>query len=273
MSSDGNDGAGGVGNSGNSGANAAGNQNSAADSLGNAAESVADALGQAVDAVADAVNGMLGSATDATGLSDAIGNLADMLGLDAKDLQGLVGAAFMGAITGGLPGAVMGVVNALVGGSLQSAARDAVASNLPSAMQPLANMAIDAFAGKIPGAAASSNLQGVLGTLATGALTNGRVPGLGDLASVAREMHNLSHVASGVMDSVTRGDFASALDAVSALEGSLDSSFGQAREIAGNVAAAVDRGYGVYAEGGHGSFGDAVEGLAISTAQLMTQRA
>lgn len=268
MSSDGSDGAGGVG--GSDGSNAG--QSSAADGLGNAAESVADSLGQAVDAVADAVTGMLGSVTDAAGLSDAIGNLADMLGLDAKDLQGLVGAAFMGAITGGLPGAVMGVVNALVGGSLQDAARDAVSSNLPASMQPLANMAIDAFAGKIPGASTSSSLQGVLGTLATGALTNGRVPGLGDIASVAREMRGLSNVASSVMDSAMRGDFADAVDAVSTLEGSLNSAFGQASRISADVVSQFSRGHGVYADGGHGDFGDAVERLAVSTAQLMAQR-
>ncbi|MCL1636042.1 hypothetical protein M2650_15565 [Luteimonas sp. SX5] len=269
MSSDGSDGASGVGGGG--GSNAAGNDNST-DGLGNAAEAAADALGQAVDAVADAVTGMLGSVTDAAGLSDAIGNLADMLGLDAKDLQGLVGAAFMGAVTGGLPGAVMGVVNALVGGSLQDAARDAVSSNLPASMQPLANMAIDAFAGKIPGASTSSNLQGVLGTLATGALTNGRVPGLGDIASVAREMRSLSNVASSVMDSAMRGDFADAVDAVSTLEGSLNRSFAEASRISADVASQFGRGNGVYADGGHGDFGDAVERLAVSTAQLMAQR-
>lgn len=268
MGSDGSDGAGGVGGSGGSNAG----QSSAADGLGNAAESVADSLGQAVDAVADAVGGMLGSVTDAAGLSDAIGNLADMLGLDAKDLQGLVGAAFMGAITGGLPGAVMGVVNALVGGSLQDAARSAVSSNLPASMQPLANMAIDAFVGKIPGAATSSNLQGVLGTLATGALTNGRVPGLGDIASVAREMRGLSNVASSVMDGAMRGDFADAVDAVSTLEGSLNSAFSQASRISSDVASQFSRGHGVYADGGHDDFGDAVERLAVSTAQLMAQR-
>ncbi|TWH99728.1 hypothetical protein IP90_03036 [Luteimonas cucumeris] len=270
MGSDGNDGAGGVGNS-NSSANSAGNQNNAADSLGNAAESVADAIGQAVDAVADAVSSVLGSASE-TGLGDALGNLADMLGIDAKDLQGLVGAALMGAITGGLPGAVMGVVNALTGGSLTSAARDAVASNLPSAMQPLANLAIDRFASAIPGAVSSTSLQGVLGTLATGALTNGRVPGMSEIASVARSMHDLSHVASGVMDSVTRGDFASALDAASALEGGLNRSFEQAREIAGNVSATFARGHDVYPEGGHGAFGDTVERLAVATTQLMARR-
>ncbi len=269
MSSDGSDGAGGVGGSG--GSNSASNDSST-DGLGNAADSVADSLGQAVDAVADAVSGMLGSVADAAGLSEAVGNLANMLGLDPQDLQGLVGAAFMGAITGGLPGAVMGVVNALVGGNLQDAARSAVSSNLPASMQPLANMAIDAFAGKIPGAATSSSLQGVLGTLATGALTNGRVPGLGDIASVAREMRGLSNVASSVMDSAMRGDFADAAHAVSTLEGSLNSAFSQASRISSDVAAQVSRGNGVYAEGGRGDFGDAVERLAVSTAQLMAQR-
>lgn len=268
MSSDGSDGAGGVGGSGGSNAG----QNSAADGLGNAAESVADSLGQAVDAVADAVSSMLGSVTDATGLSEAVSNLANMLGLDPQDLQGLVGAAFMGAITGGLPGAVMGVVNALVGGSLQDAARSAVSSNLPASMQPLANMAIDAFAGKIPGASTSSSLQGVLGTLATGALTNGRVPGLGDVASVARELRGLSNVASNVMDSAMRGDFADAVDAVSTLEGSLNGAFSQASRISSDVVSQFSRGNGVYADGGHGDFGDAVERLAVSTAQLMAQR-
>lgn len=260
--SDGSDGAGGVGGSnGSSGAD----NSSAADSLGAAA----DAVSAAVDSLSSAISDALGGLADAAGLSDALGGLAQALGLDTQDLQGIVGAAVMGMVTGGLPGAVMGVVNGLVGGSLTEAARDAVAANLPSAMQPLANLAIDQFAGRIPGA--NTSLQSALGTLANGALTNGRAPDIGDLGAVARSLSDLQSVARDAIGSVTRGDFASAAEAVASLDGGLQAQFDRAREVTSAVTDAMSRGFGAQ-PGGLTGFEGRVEQLAVDTARLLSLR-
>lgn len=264
MSSDGSDSAGGVGNDGPSSADT---QNST-DSLGD----IADSLGDIAQGINDAVNGALGSMADATGLSDALGNVADALGLDAQDLQGLVGAAIMGAITGGLPGAIMGVVNALVGGSLQNAARDAISANVPAALQPLANMMLDKVIGQIPGAKASANPLDAISTLATGALTNGRVPGLDDLSAVARDLRSLTEAGRGLVDGFTSGNPEQALDAVQALDGNLSHAVDLAREITANVTESVRDGNGIHANGGYGTYGDVVEAFAVSTARMMLAR-
>ncbi len=268
---DGSDGAGGVGGSnGASGANGVGNDNSAAEGLGNAAESVADAIGTAVDSLSDAISNALGSIGDVAGLSSALGQLGDMLGIDANDLQGLVGAALMGAITGGLPGAVAAVAQSLIGGSLTDAAHDAVtSSSMPASLQGLANMAIDTFARGIPGALNASNLQGTLGTLASGALTNGRAPSATDIGEVARAFTGLADVARDTFNGVAGGHFASAADAASAFDGSLRTAFDQGRQVAQDVASRLSEGRGVYAEGGNGAIGDAAEQLAVSTARLI----
>lgn len=264
--SDGSDGAGGVGGGSGSGAGSAGNDTSASDAIGNAA----DALGDAVDSLSEAVSNAIGSMAEAVGIDDALGQIADALGIDAKDLEGIVGAAIMGAITGGLPGAVMGAVNALVGGSLTDAARSAVADNLPAAMQPFANLAIDKFAGQIPGA--NTSFQGALSSLAAGALTNGRTPDIGDLGAVARSLNDVQTAARGLMDAATRGDFASAVDAVASLDGTLQGQFNQARDIASNVTASFAEGHEVYANGGHDAYGNAVEQLAVDATRLLANR-
>lgn len=270
---DGSDGAGGVGGSGgNNGANASSNDTSTADGLGNTAQSVANAVDQAVDALSAAVSNALGSVTDAAGLGSALGQLGDMLGIDAQDLQGLVGAALMGAIAGGVPGAVAAVAQSLIGGSLTDAARDAVAANVPAQFQGLANMAIDTFADGIPGAVSASSLPGAIGTLASGALTNGRAPSINDLGEVARAMTGFTDVARDVLGAATSGDIASAADAARAVESSLRGSFEQGRQIADQVAASLDNGSGVYANGGRDAFGNAAEQLAVSTARLLAGR-
>ncbi|HVI59580.1 MAG TPA: hypothetical protein VM619_12025 [Luteimonas sp.] len=263
---DGSDGAGGVGNGG---SNAASNSASDADGIGNAAESVADAIGQAVDSLAEAIGNALGAVGDVTGLSSALGQLGDMLGIDADDLQGIVGAALMGAVTGGLPGAVAAVAQSLVGGSLTDAAKDAVSANLPSQFQGIASLAIDTFARGIPGALDASHLQGALGTLASGALTSGRAPSATDIGEVARAITGLTDVAREAFNGVAGGHFDSAADAATAFDGSLRSAFEQGRQVAQDVATRLGEGRGVYAEGGRDAFGDAAERLAVSTARLI----
>lgn len=257
--SDGSDGAGGVGGGGNSGANGA---ESAADSIGAAAEAAAEALGAAIS---EALSGL----ADAAGLSDALGGFAEALGLDAKALEGILGAAAIGFATGGLPGAVMGVVNGLVGGSIADAARDAVSANLPSAMQPFANMAIDTFASRVPGA--NTSVQSALGAFASGALTNGRAPDIGDLGAVARSLSDVQSAARSALDVVTSGHFSSVQDAVSSLDGSLQSQFDVARAAAGGVVGAMERGLGTHPSGQTG-FAGVVEQLAVDTAQMMMRR-
>lgn len=267
--SDGNDGAGGVGGS-NGGSGSAGNDTSAADAVGNAA----GALGAAADSLSAAISDALGAVANGLasglGLDGVMGQIADALGLDVQDLQGLLGAAVLGGVTGGLAGAVMGVVNSLAGGSLAEAARDAVAQNLPTSLQPLANAAIDQFASTLPGTTPS--LQGALASFASGALSNGKAPDLGDLSAVARSLGDLQSAARGFMDAATRGDFTSAAEAVSALDGRLAEGMAQMGRATSAVGAAVSQGHTAYAQGGHGSFGNAVEQLAVDTARLMANR-
>lgn len=258
--------AGGVGNGG---SNAAANDTSASDGIGSAAESVAEAIGQAVDSLAQAIGNALSAVGDAAGLSSALGQLGNLLGVDADDLQGIVGAALMGAVSGGLPGAVAAVAQSLIGGSLTDAAQDAASANLPSQFQGLASLAIDTFARGIPGALDAGHLQGALGTLASGALTGGRAPSATDIGEVARALTGLADVARGVFDGVAGGDFDTAADAASALDGSLRTTFEQGRQVAQEVAARLAEGRGVYAEGGRDAFGDAAERLAVSTARLI----
>lgn len=259
--SDGSDGAGGVGNSGGGADSGA----SASDAVGNA-----EALGQAVESLSEAISAALGSVADALGLDAAIGQIADALGLDAQSLQGILGAAVVGALTGGVPGAIAAVANALTGNTLAEAARSAVADNLPEAFQPFANIAIDKFTSGIPGANVS--LAGALSELASGALTNGRAPDIGDLGAVARSLGDLQSAASGLVGAATSGNFGNAADAVAALESSLSRGMSQANGIASGVASAFGQGHGVYAEGGHGAFGDAVERVAVDTARLLGNR-
>lgn len=255
---DGSDGAGGVGGSGNGGASDTSASN---DSLGGLAESVSEAVGDLADAVSNALG------LDSGAFGDALSGLADALGLDAQDLQGIVGAAVLGAITGGLPGAVMGVVNGLVGGSLTDAAREAVASNVPAAMQPFANLAIDAFAGRIPGA--NTSLQGALANFAGGALTNGRAPDIADIGAVARSLTDVRSLAGGLMAGI---DVSSPQAAVASFESALDRGFFDARSVAANVVDGFARSGSAHANGGNGAFGDAVEALAVDVARMLANR-
>lgn len=267
--SDGSDGAGGVG--GNDGAGSTGNDStSSTDAIGNAA----DALGQAAESLGQAISDALGAAASGLasglGLDGLMGQVAEALGLDAKDLQGILGAAVLGAITGGVPGAVMGVVNALTGSSLTDAARSAVADNLPAAFQPFANMAIDQFASQIPGA--KTSMPEALAAFASGALTNGRAPDIGDLSAVARSLNDLQTAARGFVDSATRGDFGSAAEAVAALDSRLSAGIAHAGQVSQAVTTAVAQGHAAYAGGGHGSFGDAIEQVAVDTARVLANR-
>lgn len=258
--SDGSDGAGGVGGSSsdNGGANGTSASN---DSLGGLADAVSDAVSDLADAVSNALG------LDSGAFGDALSGLADALGIDAKDLQGIVGAAVLGAITGGLPGAIMGVVNGLVGGSLTEAARDAVAKNVPEAMQPFANMAIDSFAGRIPGA--NTSLQGALANFAGGALTNGRTPDINDLGAVARSLTDVRSLAGGLMGGI---DVSSPQAALASFESALGGSFSDARTVAASVAESFARSGSAHANGGNGAFGDAVETLAVDVARMLANR-
>lgn len=263
--SDGSDSAGGVGSDGgNSGASLA------ADTASNAADSVADALGAAVDSLSSAISDALGAVADAAGLADALGAIGDMLGIDSKDLQGIVGAALMGAITGGLPGAIAAVAQGLVGGTLSEVARDAT-SSLPAEMRGAVQAAIDNWAGGIPGAFASGNLQGVLGNLATGALTNGRAPSVDSLGDLARSVTGLADAARGTFDNLSQGNFAGAVEAASAFDAVLGSQFAESRAVIGDVANAFGAGNGAYPSNGRGDFGDAVEAVALSAGRLLSQ--
>lgn len=256
--SDGSDGAGGVGSSG--GGNAAGNDTGATSGL----DGLGDAVSDAVSGLASAVSDALG--LDAGGFADAMSGLAGALGLDAQDLQDIVGAALVGALTGGLPGAVMGVVNGLVGGSLTEAARDTVASQMPAAMQPLANLAIDAFAGRVPGA--NTSVESALSSFATGAIT-GRMPSIGDLGAVARSLTDVQSLATGVLSGL---DVSSPQAAATSLERALGTQFAGARDIAAGVADRFARDGVAYADGGHGRFGNAVESLAVDVARMFAGR-
>ena len=186
--SDGSDGAGGVGNDG---SNSTSNDTSTTDGLSGLSEAATAAVSELAGAVSKAMG------LDASAFGDALSGLAGALGLETQDLQDIVGAALVGAITGGLPGAVMGVANALMGGSITEAARDAVSKNLPESLQPLANTLIDNFAGRIPGA--STSIESALASFATGALTSGRTPDIADLGAVSRAFNDLQSIATGVV--------------------------------------------------------------------------
>ncbi|MCW5581561.1 MAG: hypothetical protein KIS72_09490 [Luteimonas sp.] len=255
---DGSDGAGGVGGSDGSGASDTSASN---DSLGGLAESVSAAVSDLAEAVGNALG------LDSGAVGDALSGLADALGLDVQDLQGIVGAAVLGAITGGLPGAVMGVVNGLVGGSLTDAAREAVAGNVPESLQPFAHLAIDTFAGRIPGA--NTSLQGALANFASGALTNGRAPDIADIGAVARSLADVRSLAGGLMAGI---DVSSPQAAVASFEHALDRGFSDARTVAAGVVEGFARSGSAHAGGGHGAFGDAVETLAVDVARMLASR-
>lgn len=255
--SDGSDGAGGVGGAGDNGA----------DSAASAAES---AVSDAVSALSDAVSSAVSSMAQSVGLSDALGQLGQALGIDAQDMQGIVGAAIMGAITGGLPGAVAAVAQGLIGGSLSDAAHDAVAaSGMPAAMQAVANMAIDNFAQGVPGAFNAGSLQGTVSALANNVL-GGQMPSAADIGEVARSVTGLTDVARGLLDGVAAGDFSSGTEAASAFDAAVRGAFEQGSQIASNVAADLAEGRGLYANGGHGPLGDAAEQVAVSAARLLS---
>lgn len=256
---DGSDGAGGVGNDG--GSNGTGNDTSATDSVSGLSEAAADMAAELAGAISSALG------LDSNAISDALSGLADMLGLDAQDLQGLVGAALLGAVTGGLPGAMMGVVNALAGGSLTDAARDAVSKNVPESLQPFANLAIDAFSGSIPGAGIS--VEGALSSLASGALTNGRAPDIADIGAVARSLTDVRSLASDVLSGL---DLSSPDAAAASVERALGSHFAEARSIAQGVVDGYATHGSAYASGGHGDFGNAVEALAIDVVRALGNR-
>lgn len=221
---------------------------------------------EAKDALSD-VKDALGQVADALGLD----SLAENLGLDTKDLQGVLGAALMGAMTGGLVGAVVGVVNALTGGSLVDSAHDAI-DNLPEPLQPLARMAVDKFAGTVPGLTSGLNpQQAALAEFANGNLTNGRVPSMEDVATIARDLLGVNDAAAGLIGDALSGNL-TADNVADVLDDALGVSFEDARSVINDVAAAMESGNGVYATGGRGDFGDAVERLAVSVVQVMSRR-
>ena len=242
------------------------------DSLSTAAtEAISGVAQQALDSIADMVSGAIGSMADALGLDQAFDQAADALGLDL-DIKDVVTAAVMGMMTGGLPGAVMGVANALTGGSLLGAAHDMVEKNVPAEFQGLANLAIDAMASRIPGAAGSMNLNNPLSAIAGGALTNGRVPSVDQFTNLARTANEFLDVARGVMDAATRGDWADAVDAAASLDTDLRENLDIARSVAAQVGVDLGAGRAPVAQGGHGPLGDAAERVAVATAELMLRR-
>ena len=253
--SDGSDGASGAGNDG---GNSTSNDTSATDST----TGLSEAAAQAASELAGAISSALG--LDSNAIGDALSGIADALGIDAQDLQGLVGAALVGAITGGLPGAVMGVVNSLVGGSLTDAAREAVEKNVPAALQPFANFAIDTFAGSVPGANVS--IESALASFASGALTNGRVPDVADLGAVARSLTDVRSLAAEALSNL---DVSSPEAAAASVERALDQHFAEARAVAQGVVDGFAEHGSAYANGGHGAFSDGVEALAVDVARLV----
>lgn len=257
--SDGSDGAGGVGNDG--GSSGTSNDTGTTDGLSGLSEAAAEA----VSGLAEAVSSALG--LDANSFSDALSGLANALGLETQDLQDILGAALLGAITGGLPGAVMGVVNGLVGGSLTDAARDAVAKNVPAEMQPFANFAIDAFAGRVPGA--NTSLESALASFASGALTNGRAPAIGDIGAVARSLTDVRSMATGLVSGL---DASSPQAAAASFERALNAGFADARTVAAGVVDGFAQHGSAYANGGHGPFGDSVEALAVDVVRMVANR-
>lgn len=258
-----------VGNDSSSASNSASQANT--DSLSAAAETMTDVAQKALDSLAGMVSGQLGSMAEALGLDQAFDQVTDALGLD-MDLKDVLSAAVVGMLTGGLPGAVMGVANALTGGSMLEAAREAVERNLPAEFQGLANMAIDALSARIPGAAGSMNLNDPLSTIAGGLLTNGRVPSVDHFTNLARTANEFLDVARGVMDAASRGDWTDAVEAATSLDADLRQHLDIARSMAAQVGVDVGAGRAPVAQGGHGPLGDAAERVAVATAELMLRR-
>lgn len=247
--------------SGSDGASGADNSSSRSNDT-RSADQAADALSDVKDAISDA----LGQVADALGLD----SMADALGLDALQLDNVFGAALMGAITGGLPGAIMGAINALTGGSLVSSARAAI-DQLPEPLQPFANMAVDRFAGQVPGLNAGLNPQAAIAEFASGALTNGRVPSMEDVAAVVRDWAGVNNAATGLMEQALSGDL-SVDDVAGVMDDVLGVSFNEAHAVVSDVVSAVEAGNGVFANSGYSDFGNAVERLAVSVSGVMTQR-
>ena len=143
---------------------------------------------------------------------------------------------------------------------------------MPAPMQAIAHQAISALTSNVPGALASTSPQGVLGALASGALTNGAVPSANDIGDVARSITGLADAARDAFGHVASGNFADAVDAAAAFDGVLGSQFAQGREVASRVADAYASGHGVYANGGSDPVGDAMEQLAVATTRLLGER-
>lgn len=177
-----------------------------------------------------AISDALGPATDAHGFGGAL----DVLPMRSASMPATRGASsalpLVGMRAGGLPDAVMGVFNGLAGGSLSEPTRGAIADTFSTAMQPLATLALDQFAGRIPGANAS--MQDALAGFARGALTDGRASAIRDIEAIARSLTGVQSAARGVFDGVTRGDFSSAAAAASTLDSAPGGQLGQARDIA-----------------------------------------
>lgn len=270
MSSDGSNGADGADGAGRGGAGGA-QDASTQDAVSSAMDAVGAALGGFAEAVAGAVSD-LSSLTSA--VQDALGQLAGALGLnlDEQDLQGIAGAALAGFVFGGVPGAVAGAVKALAGSVLSDVAREAIASSgLSPQAQSLANQAVDMFAGQILGAQTSP--QAMLASMAVGAISGGRIPDVGDLGAVARSLDDVRGIAADVIGAAVTGDM-QALDArVSGLQNTLESRFGQVRDIAAGVADLVESGRQAYASGHYDRFGNAVEQLGVDVARLMVENA
>lgn len=257
--SDGSDGAGGVGNDGSS---STGNDTSTTDSLSGLSEAAAEAASELAGAVGKALG------LDANSVSEAFSGLANALGQETQDLQNVVGAALVGAITGGLPGAIMGVANAMMGGSLTEAARDTVSKSLPESLQPFANTLIGNFAGRIPGA--NTSIEGALASFASGALTSGRAPDIADIGAISRAFNDLQSIATGVMSGQL--DLSSPQAALSSLETALDTGLLEGSGIVSEVADRFARSGVAHVDGGRGTFGDAVETLAVDVARTLATR-
>lgn len=161
-------------------------------------------------------------------------------------------------------------VNAVTAGSLSEAARGMVADSLPDSFQPLANAAISQFASQIPGATVS--MPEAVASFASGALTNGKAPSLGDLGAVSRSLSDMQAAAHGFMGAVAEGNFSSAADAAAAIDSHLGTGMAQAAQASQAVTAAIAGGHATYADGGHGAFGNAVEQLAVDAGRVMVNR-
>lgn len=247
-------------------------QSQSADALGQAMESFSAGLQGAAGALSQALDNPLGAVADALGLSQAIDQIADAFDLDQFDLGGVLGAAITGALTGGLPGAVMGAINAMTGGSLLDAARSAVAENLPEPMQPLANMAIDALASRIPGAAGAMNPANALSAFGGGLLTGGRAPDIQELGALARSLTGYQQTAREVLDAAVRGQWTDAAQAALHLDGVLQGRLQEASSVAAEVVRGFAAGEAPYEQGGRGALGDAAEQVAIAAGRMLFNR-